>query len=232
MAVETHIAELLGRTDLFAGLQRPILNAIVEAMRPEEFTSGQIIFSRDEPGAGLYLIVSGRVKLSVGSSDGRELMLRFAEPGQIIGEIATIDGGNRTADAVAAGRVGAYVLSPADFTRLMDAHPAIARAALKLVCSRLRDTTMQVEEIALYPIEKRVGRFLVSALEIGGHDLDAPDVVLDLKMNQSELAMLLGASRPKVNVALGALEKAGAITRKADIIVCHPAALRAFSGTA
>lgn len=230
MAVETHIAELLGRTDLFTGLSRPTLNAIVAAMRLEDFTPGQTIFSRNEPGSGLYLIVSGRVKLSVSSPDGRELMLRFAEPGQIIGEIATIDGGDRTADAVAAGRVGAYALSPADFNHLMDAHPAIARAALRLVCSRLRDTTTQIEEIALYPIEKRVGRFLLSALDLAGHDATVADVPLDLKMNQSELAMLLGASRPKVNVSLGALEKAGAITRKGETIVCHPAALRAFSG--
>lgn len=230
MAIETHIAELLGRTDLFIAVPRQVLGAIVEAMRPEDFTPGQMIFSRDEPGAGLYLIVSGRVKLSVASTDGRELMLRFAEPGQIIGEIATIDGGTRTADAVAAGRVGAYVLGGAEFNRLLDAHPIIARAALKLVCSRLRDTTSQIEEIALYPIERRVGRFLLSALELGGHDVSTAEVALDLKMNQTELAMLLGASRPKVNVALGALEKAGAITRKGDAIVCRVAALRNYCG--
>lgn len=232
MSTGPQIVELLGRTALFGGLPEATLAAIAGAMRPETFTSGQTMFSRNEDGAGLYLVTSGRVKLSVVSQDGRELTLRLAEPGDIIGEIAALDAGPRTADAVAAGKVTAQLLSPADLSRLMDSHPGIARSALRLVCSRLRDTTTQLEEIALYPIERRVARFLLSALHLGGHDIEATGVPLDLKMNQTELALLLGASRPKVNVALGALEKAKAITRKGEAIVCHPPALRAFAGAA
>ena len=226
------IVAFLGGTALFGGLSHATLTAIAGAMRPEKFTAGQTMFSRNQDGAGLYLITAGRVKLSVMSHDGREVTLRLAEPGDIIGEIAALDAGPRTADAVAASNVGAHLLSPADLSRLMDAHPAIARSALKLVCSRLRDTTTQLEEIALYPIERRVARFLLSALHLGGNDMQAADVPLDLKMNQTELAMLLGASRPKVNVALGALEKAKVISRKGEAIVCHPAALRTFAGAA
>ncbi len=232
MTAGTEVAEILGQTALFSGLPRETLEAIAGAMRPETFTAGQTMFSRNEDGAGLYLVTSGRVKLSVVSQDGRELTLRLAEPGDIIGEIAALDAGLRTADAVAAGKVTAHLLSPSELSRLMDAHPAIARSALRLVCSRLRDTTTQLEEIALYPIERRVARFLLSAMHLGGHDIQAADVALDLKMNQTELAMLLGASRPKVNVALGALEKAKAITRQGEAIVCHPAALRSFAGAA
>lgn len=230
MTIGPDIADMLGRTPLFSGLPRPVLAAIANAMRPESFTAGQAVFSRGEPGAGLYLVSSGRVRLSVMTAEGRELTLRHVEAGEVMGEIAALDDGLRTADAVAVSRVEAHVLSPAELSRLMDANPALGRTALKFVCARLRDTTMQLEEIALYPIERRVARFLVSALQIGGHDMAAADVGLDLKMSQTELAMLLGASRPKVNVALGALEKAKAITRKGDAIVCHPAVLTAFAG--
>lgn len=230
MSTSTSPADLLAATAMFSGLPRGVLTAIAGAMRAETFTAGQALFSRNQAGAGLYLITAGRVRLSVVSAEGRELTLRFAEAGQIIGEIAALDAGPRTADATAVGNVGAMLLLSEQLGRLMDAHPAIARTALGFVCSRLRDTTQQLEEIALYPIERRVARFLLSALQLGGHDLNAADVALDLKMNQTELAMLLGASRPKVNVALGALAKAGAITRKGDAIVCHPTALTAYAG--
>lgn len=230
MTTSVDIADLLGRTTLFGGLPRAVLQAIAGAMRAEAFTAGQIIFSRHEQGAGLYLITSGRVRLSVTSPEGRELTLRNVEAGEIMGEIAALDEAPRTADAIAVGKVAAQALSTAELSRLMDAHPTLVRLALKFVCARLRDTTTQLEEIALYPIERRVARFLVSALHLGGHDLAADAVPLDLKMSQTELAQLLGASRPKVNVALGALAQAKAITRKGETIVCHPAALVAFAG--
>ena len=230
MATRSAVSDWLGKAELFAGLSREVLAAIADAMRQEAYTAGQTIFSRSEPGANLYLITDGRVRISVSSIDGRELTFRYVEAGDVMGEIAAIDQGPRTADALAVTDVAAHVLSAAQLKRLMDVHPQIARPALNFVCARLRDTTTQLEEIALYPIERRVARFLVSALMIAGRDMSAADVPLDLKMNQSELALLLGASRPKVNVALGALSQAGAITRTGDAIICHPAALKAFAG--
>lgn len=230
MATRSTISDSLERAELFAGLSRETLSAIAGAMRPETYTAGQTIFSRGETGSNLYLVTSGRVRISVTSSEGRELTFRFVEAGEVLGEIAAIDEGLRTADALAVTAVEAQVLGAAQLARLMDTHAEIARSALKFVCARLRETTTQLEEIALYPIERRVARFLVSALALAGGDPTAAAVPLDLKMNQSELALLLGASRPKVNVALGALAQAGAITRKGEAIVCHPAALRAFAG--
>ncbi len=221
---------LLASTELFAGLPKAALAAIGAALRTERFTPGQVVFSRNEPGASLYLVTSGRVRLSVTTPDGRELTFRIAETGAIMGEIAALDEGPRTATATAVTDVTAQSLTAARLDEVMAAHPAVVRTALRFVCGRLRETTTQLEEIALYPIERRVARFLLSALAFGRHDLAAADVTLDLKMNQSELAMLLGASRPKVNVSLGALSQAGAITRKGDIIVCHLAALREFAG--
>lgn len=230
MTSRSMVIDCLGRAELFADLTRETLSAIADGMRPETYTAGQTIFSRSEAGANLYLVTSGRVRISVASIDGRELTFRFVEAGEVVGEIAAIDQGPRTADALAVTSVGAQILSSAQLSRLMDAHPEMARSALKFVCARLRDTSTQLEEIALYPIERRVARFLVSALMISGHDMSAAAVPLDLKMNQSELALLLGASRPKVNVALGALAQAGAVTRTGEAIVCHPAALKAFAG--
>lgn len=230
MATRSAVMEHLGRASLFAGLSRETLAAIADGMRAEAYTAGQTIFSRNEPGANLYLVTSGRVRISVASSEGRELTFRFVAAGEVMGEIAAIDQGVRTADAMAVTSVSAQVLSAGQLSRLMDAHPEMARSALQFVCARLRDTSTQLEEIALYPIERRVARFLVSALMIKGSDMAATNVPIDLRMTQSELALLLGASRPKVNVALAALAQAGAITRTGEAITCHPVPLKAFAG--
>lgn len=229
-AAGTDLVRMLSATPLFSGLPGSALAAVAEAMRPQTFTAGQSIFSRDQAGDALYLIEAGRVRLSLRTPERRELTLRFVEAGEVMGEIAAIDLGPRTADAVAVGLVRAHTLSAQKLAAVMDHNPAVGRAALGFVCGRLRDTTNQLEEIALYPIERRVARFLISALVLGGHDRSQADITLDLKMNQTELALLLGASRPKVNVALGALSQAGAITRQGDSIVCHMAALSAYAG--
>ena len=230
MTTASEISDHLGRTQLFGGLPRTVLAAIATAMRQETYEPGQLIFSRAEAGASLYLVTAGRVRLSVTSAEGRELTFRFADAGEIMGEIAALDQGPRTADAIAVTRVSAQLVNADALSRLLEDHPALPRAALRFVCARLRDTATQLEEIALYPIERRVARFLVSALQLGNHDMTAAAVPLDLRMSQSELALLLGASRPKVNVALGALAQANAITRKGDSIVCHPKVLKAYAG--
>jgi CRP-like cAMP-binding protein len=94
------------------------------------------------------------------------------------------------------------------------------------LCQRLRDTSEQVEAIALHPVEVRLARFLLSRLKLreGGELLDSV-AVLDLCMSQSELASLIGASRQKVNAALALLEGAGAIERARGRVSCNIAKL-------
>jgi len=224
------VVSLLAQTQLFGVLDDNERRQIAEAMREEQFDAGRVIFTREEAGLGLFLIAEGRVRLSVLNVDGRELTFRFVEKGEIMGEIAALDGGPRTAHAVAVIPVRAMVLSQARLARIMEARTAIAGAAVRFLCARLRDTSAQLEDIALYPIERRVARFLVSALRLSQQDLGRQDVPLDLKMTQAEMALLLGASRPNVNVALGALESHRAITRRGEQLVCHLPALLRIAG--
>jgi len=230
MTGEPELTRRLKATSLFSGLGDADIAQLSRAMRTVEFRHGEMIFSREDEGRHLYLVLDGRVRLSVLNADARELTFRFAEAGDVLGEIAALDGGPRTADAIAMGKVRAAVLNDATLTQMLDTKPGIARAAIRALCARLRDTSDQLEVIALYPIEGRVARFLLSALRLSGADLGARSVPLALDNSQSEIALLLGASRPKVNVALGALEKSGAISRKGEGIICHPAELAAMAG--
>ena len=219
-------AVLLGKTALFGGLERDDRVAVARQMHRAAFEPGQTIFGRGDVGSDVYLVVKGRVRLSVFSFDGRLLSFKHADAGDIFGEIAALDGGPRTADAIALTRVEAMTLAQERLNGLIESNPRVARAAIACLCRRLRDTSEQVEAIALHPVEVRLARFLLSRLTLreGGEPLDSV-AILDLGMSQSELASLIGASRQKVNAALALLEGAGAIERARTRIACNTARL-------
>lgn len=218
------VAELLSGTPLFESLGEAELAACAAQFRTVEFAKGELLFGRGDPGERIYLIADGRVRIAITTGDGRELSFRHATRGDLIGEIAVLDGEPRTADATAITAVIAHVLDGAAFRQVRAAHPAVSEAIIAFLCSRIRDTSDQLETIALYPLDVRVARLLLVALA-GRSAPPGRRVPLELGFSQSELAFLLGASRPKVNAALGTLEAAGAVGRTQDRMFCDPVKL-------
>jgi CRP/FNR family cyclic AMP-dependent transcriptional regulator len=218
---------LLRRTDLFRSLGETDLAAVVAQMRRATYESGQLIFSRGDAGEGLYLVVEGRVRLSVLSVEGRALSFGHAGRGDIFGEIAALDGQARSADASALTHVTTTMLARSSLRRLMETRPQLAQAAVALLCRRLRATSDQIEAIALHPTQVRLARFLLAAIAMKRrYEGNVRPIVLNLGMSQTELGLLLGASRSKVNEALAILEKLGAVHRTARHIECNTAALQ------
>jgi CRP-like cAMP-binding protein len=225
------LAAMLGRTTLFETLAPAAREACAAAFRPVRFSQGQTLFSRGDPGDQLLLVGEGRIRLAVTTEDGRELSVRHAAAGDLLGEIAMLDEGLRSADAVALVPSLVHVLRRSQFLTLLARYPDIGLGAIALLCRRLRETTDQLEGIALFPIEVRLARFLLVSLK-GREAPPGKRVPLEMAMSQGELAQLLGASRPKVNAALGALEAAGAIRRTSDRLFCDPALLARSAGLA
>lgn len=223
-------AELLARVPLFASLDVAGRTAVAEALRENKFTSGQAIFSRGDDGSEMYVVTKGRVRISVLTADGKELSFAHAEAPSVFGELAVFDGRPRSADATAVGNVEALVLTKAAFLRLLATTPALAEAAIKFLSARLRDADAQLEAIALHSIESRLARYFLSAAQATDTSGDKDQVTIHLPISQSELALLVGASRPKVNAALVLLESEGAITRKGQNIVCDIEALSGLAG--
>ncbi len=206
MIAKTAIVELLGRTPLFGTLDEADRRAVADEMREVNFDPSQVIFARGDAGREIYLVVSGRVRLSVLTAEGRELSFAHAEPGAIFGEIAMLDGGPRSADATAVNKVSALSLSKPAFKRLMETHPHVADAAIRFLCSRIREADQQLEAIALYPIEGRLARFFLAAARArrrpAARKAASPSIC---RCRRASLRCSIGASRPKVNTALSLL---------------------------
>lgn len=213
--------------DLFAGLDAKALEALSSMAQARHWAAGEVMFQRGDPGDWMLALTEGRVKLTLLTPQGRELILRHAEGGDTLGEFALVDGEPRSADATAVASVSGWVLDRARFSALAAAHPSLGMAAARYFCRRLRETTEQLEGIALYQLEARLARFFLFTLrQINGDDL--PDTaLLRLEISQGELAAVLGASRPKVNRALQSLQESGALERQGEVWQANVAALEA-----
>lgn len=221
------LADAMAETEIFRELDRDTRLMIAKEMRPVAFKSGQSIFSRGDPGREMYFIVDGRVRLSILSAEGRELAFAHAGSGAVFGEIAMIDGKARTADATAVAKTNAMSLGHNAMSRLLERSPELAEALLRFVCARLREADMQLEGVALHRIEVRLARFLLGLCEQCPEMADGAETVeVTLGMSQGELALLLGASRPKVNAALMLLEDQGTVRRDGNKIHCEVDDLR------
>lgn len=211
---------------IFENLGPESLLRIAAAATPQHWRAGALLFQRGDQGSYLVALTSGRVRLTIATPQGRELTLRHAGPGDLLGEMALFDAEPRSADAVAAVATMGHVLQRTAFQQIADLDPGLMQGAARWLCRRLRETTEQLESIVLYNLEARLARFLLFTLkQIHGDDVP-PDPALRLEISQSDLAAVLGASRPKVNQALQGLGDAGAIRRDGTIILCDTATLR------
>lgn len=214
---------------MFAPLSAEALDDVAAAAQLRRWSPREMLFQRGDDGDWLVALADGRVKISLLSASGRELVLRQAEGGEMLGELALFDAHPRSADATAVTPVEGWVLTRAAFRDIAARHPALNEAALAHVCAMLRETTGQLETIALYQLRARVARFFLYALErLNDGDEIPDDARIAPGLSQGELGALLGASRPKVNRVLQDFREEGILMDEGNgVWACNLAALRA-----
>ena len=214
---------------IFEEFSKELVAEVAGLAQWRKWPAGTVIFQRGDEGNYMILVTEGRIKLSLITSQGKELTLRHLEPGTLLGEMAVLDGEPRSADATATIATEGYVIGKAEFMKFITRNPEAAEAVMRYLCRRLRETTDQLETIALYDLDSRVARFFLATLrQIHGDDL--PDEAsLHIALSQTEIAGILGASRPKINRSILSLEEQGAIKRKGNVIDCNIGRLNALA---
>lgn len=210
---------------LFETLDDTILRQISAVAQRRSWSAGTTLFQRGDAGDYLVALMSGRIRLAVSTPQGKELVLRLAEAGDVFGELSLFDGAPRSADATSLLDSEGFVFSKRDFDALAAQEPSLHIAVTHYLCRMLRDTTEQLEGLALYNLEARVARFLLFTLRQIHGDTLPPRPLLRLEINQSDIAAALGASRPKVNRALQALRDAGILHKNGEALACDVALL-------
>lgn len=201
------IVASLGRSEVFAGLDEHSLATLAAACRRRAFERGALVFVRGDSGDGLYQVFRGRIKISVESSEGGEMLLTTLRPPETFGELALIDARPRSATAEAMEASELLWIGRDAFQDAYRRHPQILENLLLILGQLVRRLTDQAADLALLDLEGRVARVLVRLQEREGTDGDTAR--LDLGLTQSELASMVGASRQSVNEILHGLERAG-----------------------
>jgi CRP/FNR family transcriptional regulator, cyclic AMP receptor protein len=200
---------VLARHEFFCELSPPVIDRLAAHAHLSTYSSGQPIFRKGEEGLGLIAVLSGVVKISTPSAEGKEITLNLIGPNEIFGEIALLDGGPRTADATAMTRCQLLKLDRRDFASVLQDEPALAIRLLALVARRLRQTSEQVEDITFADPPKRLAKALLRLADMQGAPEGHP---IRIAITQKELGRTVGLSRESTNKWLRDWEDAGYVT--------------------
>jgi CRP/FNR family transcriptional regulator, cyclic AMP receptor protein len=202
--------ELLRGTYLFSRLDDDEADAILAYAHIVPHSAGAEIFAKGAPGDSMMAVLNGRVRISAPSIDGREVVFNIMGPGEVFGEIALLDGGERTADAVAMTRCDLLVVDRRSFLPVLERRPDLGIRLMVLLCERLRRTDEQVEDALFRHLENRLAKALLRLAKQHGSG-GGQTLRIDLGLSQGELASIAGGSRESINKHLGAWQRAGII---------------------
>lgn len=162
--------------------------------RVRNVVRGTTVFSKGDPGSSLFAVVEGQVKVISFSAEGKYAVFNVLSAGDIFGEIALLDGGERTADVIAITDCRLLVIERRDFLPLVHSRSDVAQKLIEVLCARLRNTSRQVEEVMFLELSAKLARILLRL----GDDTNGQRIA----MTQTEIAQMIGASRESTNKQL------------------------------
>ncbi|TCH98231.1 Crp/Fnr family transcriptional regulator [Roseococcus sp. SYP-B2431] len=223
MAEPQDIRRAIDRSPLLADVPEGPRARLAAAARRVRYAAGAPIFRRGDAGEGMLLVLDGLVRLHLSTPAGREMTIGLAGAGEPVGEIALIDGEPRSADATALTPVAALLLRHAEAKAILREEPELALALLRTLAARIRRTTDQAEAVALQPLPQRLAGALLRLAAVDPSGL--------VRQSQSQIAALVAASRPKVNLALSELRDRGLVEQaRVGLRLADPDGLRKLAG--
>jgi len=196
---------------LLASLSDEARERLLERGHKKTYKRGVTIFARGEPGTTMLLIQSGRVEISVTTINGRKSILENLGPGEILGEIATFDGGERSADATAASAVTGLTLTRQDVAAFLRDYPDAAMSIISELCLRIRLTNEIVETKTNIAASARLTRCLLRLSDKWGTETDEGDLKISQQFSQADIGEFSGLARENVNRYLKGWEAEGII---------------------
>jgi len=222
---------LLRRVGLFSALPEEALEVLAPHLRRRTYRRDTMIFHRDQAGDALYIVGEGHVRIFLPGEEGAELTVDLAGPGDVFGELALLDGGARSASAEAVEDAVLYTLTREAFLRALETTPGLAVRLIELLGARLRHVTAYAESLAFLDVQARLARILLDLADRHARGRDGQTVEIGVDLTQSELASMVGATRERVNRALGALRSQGLVAlRGRRIFLLDPLRLRQRAG--
>ena len=204
-AEDKFLAEKFLRTvPIFTALPEQYMKNLVQNIRIQHFKKDTTIFYQSDTSNDLYIVLSGKIKASIFNEEGEELVLAIFEAGSFFGEMGLIDGADRSATLIADEDSMLSVLERRQFLELIKQDVLIAIELLIILADRIRTSNRMVGSLAFLDVNERLEKLLLQlALKDGKQNKNGLYKIK--KIQQSEMAAKVGASRATVSKALKVL---------------------------
>jgi CRP-like cAMP-binding protein len=200
--------ELLKRVSIFADLSDDTLASLERIAVEKVYPKESVVFSQEDKGDALFVVVSGKVKVVLYGKSGREIILSVFKPGDFFGEMSLLDNQPRSANVIAVESSTLLVVERSNFAEHLAQNPAVAIAVLAEMSRRLRRADAIIGNLALLDVYGRVARFLRELAKAEGEP-SSGSVVIRQRPTQQEIASMIGTSRETVSRALSEFQRRG-----------------------
>jgi CRP/FNR family cyclic AMP-dependent transcriptional regulator len=201
---------------MFSDLQGENLETMARMVQLRRYPKGSFIVGQNEVGTCMYLLASGRVKISLASPEGKELVLNYLEAPAHFGEMSLVDSQKRSADVIAVTDVELFALDGKDLSTAIQLQPRLALSLIATLSRRLRQTISRLEDMAFHDATHRVMRVVLNVATAGYETRGAPVIQ---GMTHYDIATLAGTSRETASRVISQLARGGLLVTKGRRIV-------------
>jgi CRP/FNR family cyclic AMP-dependent transcriptional regulator len=209
---------LIKQIPLFRSLRKEDNDRIVALLKRLQLKKGDVLFREGDDGTALYIILTGKIKIVRQSKLGDEVILAVLTAGDLVGEMALLDGLQRSADAIVLEDAQLYVLNRKDFLSFVMQNESAVKAILASLTKRLRKADDFLEDIFFLSLPSRLTKKLVELAEIDGQSRKKSGEI-ELCLTQKELASMVGACRESINKELRILREKGMVQLTGNSII-------------
>jgi CRP-like cAMP-binding protein len=208
-AATTDAADVLRKCFLFQAADEAGRRRLAGHAHRRSYAAGENIFGFGTAGQSMIAILTGTARISRPAPRGKEVILGEMGPGEVLGEIAVLDGGERSADVTAVSKCEVLVLERRDVVPFLEANPKVCLRLLQLMCGKLRRADERMTDIGFAEVSVRLAKTI---LAYAGLNRDASTnghqpKKSRLMFTQEELAEMIGATRESVNRQLREWQK-------------------------
>jgi len=208
----------LMRVPIFQSLPPTDIDLILARAATRRVGRGAVILRRGDPNGGMLVIMTGRVRISAVSEDGKEVTLGVLGAGEVLGEMSLLDGEPCSADVTAQEDCSLLVIERGQFLTLLRANSDLCLRLMSFLSRRLRRANAALEDMALLDLPTRLGRLLSRLAADYGVPVRS-GTRIEVRLSQKDLSTLVGASREKVNRQIRLWEEAGVLAKDSGRMV-------------
>jgi CRP/FNR family cyclic AMP-dependent transcriptional regulator len=207
---------ILADVALFEGLNQKQWNRLNEYLYGRVFRAGTNIITAEQPGEVVYVILRGAVKIYQDQADGTRVILALLGPGDIVGEMSLVDSAGRSANVITIEDSHLLWMERRAFQHCLETIPEMNANLVRILSRRVRLANEQIQALASLNVYGRVARQFLAFAEKYGESNDGGEIFIPIRLTQSDLAELVGASRKRVNQVIVSFKKQELISVDAD----------------